>query len=359
MALNDENPKLQWGILSTANIGKQLVSAFHASPFAAAVVVSSRDPERARQWAAQEGVPRSCGSYDEVLADAEVRAVYIPLPTALHCEWTLKAAAAGKHVLCEKPLAASFGEAAEMARACSAAGVALMDGVFWSHQPKFAAIKRDGHFASLGAVTHCTAHFSWPQRDPGNIRCLPALEPTGCLGDLGWYAIRACLYAFGGELPLRVSGGGSRDEATGAYFEMHALLVYPGGRYATLGCSFAACEHQVFEVHGAEGTLRCQDFVWAHSREACGRYEILRGGGVVERHDVDPGPEPFRPLQLVNRFSQAALEGGALEQWTVLALKTQAIHDAILKSALQDSATVSMDEYVQQYPAIASAIDII
>ncbi|MDP2438274.1 MAG: Gfo/Idh/MocA family oxidoreductase [archaeon] len=350
---------LHFGIISTANIGKQFVAGFQASPYCVAAAVGSRGLERAVEWAREQGVERAYGSYEEVLQDARVGAVYVPLPTSMHAEWAVKGAKAGKHVLCEKPLAATFEEAVVMARACDEARVALMDGVMWSHHLKYVAIKRDGHFASLGKVTHCNAHFSWPQLDPANIRLAPSLEPTGCLGDLGWYTIRACLFAFNGELPVSVSAGGQKCPVSGAVVETHALLNYAGGRFATMGCSFATVENQSFEVHGTLGTLCCQDFVWAHSRPDAGNFQIFRGEGRVESHHVAPGPEPFRTLELVNRFASSALKGDTLRQWTLLALKTQAIHDAVLRSSLSDSAPVLLSDYVSQYPDIALPIDII
>lgn len=348
----DEKP-VRWGIMSTANISITVVEAIHQSPNSRVVAVASRELSRAQAWADKYKVPKAYGSYEELLQDEEINAIYIPLPTAFHHEWTLKSARAGKHVLCEKPFARSLAEAVEMVRVCKEQGVVLMDGVMWSHQLRYQAIQRQ-HLDHIGDVTHMTSHFAWRQEDPNNIRLNKELEPTGCLGDLGWYSIRAALFSFHEELPHTVFAMASTDER-GAFVEFHGLLRFAGHRFANIGCSFTTKENQIFEIHGTQAVIRVQDFVWAHSREDAGAYSILRGGGVTERHVVDPGPDPFRPYQLITNFSALAADRASSDAWTLLALKTQAIHDAMIDSAAS-GLPVQMSDYLSRFPELSASL---
>lgn len=127
---------VRWGVLSTAGIATRMVNAIQASSNGTVIAVASRSLEKASAWAAKHSVPRAYGSYEELLGDADVDVVYIPLPTSMHKAWCLAAAAAGKHVLCEKPVAASTADLAEMIAACAAAGVQFMDGVMFMHNER-------------------------------------------------------------------------------------------------------------------------------------------------------------------------------------------------------------------------------
>lgn len=343
-------PRLRWGILSTAKIGETLIAAIRAHPGSHVAAVASRDKARAADWAAKHGIDKSYGSYDELLADPDIDVIYNPLPTTFHHEWTVKAARAGKHVLCEKPFARTLAEAADMVEVCRANNVNLMDGVMWSHQPKYAFI--ESRFLSddvIGEVQSCSSHFAWRQDDPQNIRLNKDLEPTGCLGDLGWYTIRSILFAFKGELPVSIYAGMHRDH-NGAVVECHALLTFAGGRFATMGCSFISNENQIFEIHGTKATVRCEDFVWAHSVDGVSSFQILKPGAVVEHHRAEPGPEPWRPLPLVSTFNQRAADKHDTSDWCLLTLKTQAIHDAIFDSATSGQ-PVSIADYTKLFPA--------
>lgn len=347
MAALDE---LRWGILSTAKIGETLIPAIRGNPGSRIVAVASRTKERAAEWAASQGIERSFGSYEELLADPEVDVIYNPLPTAFHHEWTVKAARAGKHVLCEKPFARTLDEAVDMVTVCHENKVNLMDGVMWSHQPKYALIRSTIlNEEVLGEVRSCSAHFAWRQDDPANIRLDKELEPTGCLGDLGWYTIRAILFAFKHELPVSLFANLHRNEQ-GVIVECHSVMTFANGRFATMGCSFISNENQIFEIHGTKATVRCQDFVWAHSVEAVGSFQVLKPGATVEHHKAEPGPEPWRPLPLVSAFTSKAAAKESTDDWCLLTLKTQAIHDAIIDSAASGQ-SVNLADYSSRFPA--------
>ena len=209
--------KLRWGILSTAHIARKNWKAIHNSGNGTVVSVASRDLRRAQQFieerqadAPMEAVPRAVGSYEELLAAADVDAVYIPLPTGLRKEWVLRAAAAGKHVVCEKPCANSVADLIEMIEACRKNGVLFMDGVMFMHSARMKQLRQvldDG--SSVGTIRRIVSQFSFCAADEwvqSNIRASSQLEPAGCLGDLGWYTIRIILWALNFEMPTEVRG---------------------------------------------------------------------------------------------------------------------------------------------------------
>src|ERR1017187_2134413 len=209
--------KLRFGILSTANIGRQNWKAIFNSGNAIVTAVASRDVGRSREFI-REGQrefpfaaePAALGSYEELLASKSVDAVYVPLPTGLRKEWVLRAAAAGKHILCEKPCAVSASELDEMISACAKNRVQFMGGVMFMHSPRLAKIREvldDGQ--SVGEIRRISSAFSFYAGENffrDNIRVDGALEPAGCLGDLGWYSIRFALWTMNWRLPREVTG---------------------------------------------------------------------------------------------------------------------------------------------------------
>ena len=188
--------KVRWGFVSTAGIASKNFLAVTASEDGACVAVASRDIAKARSWAEERSTLSGAsikpyGSYDELLADASIQAVYIPLPTALHKEWVIKAAAAGKHVLCDKPVGIDAAEVRAMVNACRDAGVQFMDGVMFNHNPRLSYIERyirdtDGGEAVIGKLRKVTIGFTFCSDDTfmaNNIRVKKDLEPLGCIGE--------------------------------------------------------------------------------------------------------------------------------------------------------------------------------
>src|ERR1035437_7209562 len=219
--------KRRWGILSAAGIARKNWKAIHNSGNSIVTGVASRDLERSRQFIAecQQQVPFTpppvaFGSYDELLASKNVDAVYIPLPKALRKEWVMRAAQAGKHVLCEKPCAANLADLKEMISACRKNRVQFMDGVMFMHSLRLDRIREvldDGK--SVGPLRRISSAFSFlgtGDFSRGNIRMDGRLEPSGCLGDLGWYCIRFTLWTMKWQLPHTVTGRIlSQSEPTG------------------------------------------------------------------------------------------------------------------------------------------------
>jgi predicted dehydrogenase len=269
--------KLRWGILSTAQIARKNWKAIRNTGNATVVAVASRDVERSRQFiescqaeATMGAVPKAYGRYEELLADREVDAVYIPLPTGLRKEWVLRAAAAGKHIVCEKPCATSVAELGEMLEACRRHKVQFMDGVMFMHSRRLEAIRGVlDNPSDFGQMRRITSSFSF-LADEGffrsNIRASSALEPLGCLGDLGWYCIRFALWARGEQLPRRVSGRILSEVASAGSpapvpTEFSGELFFEDGVSGSFCCSFRAHDEQWVTVSGTKGCLRVSDFV--------------------------------------------------------------------------------------------------
>jgi len=186
---------VRWGLLGTARINRRLIPAMRASSRSTIVAVASRDLPRAEAHAREWGIPTAIGSYDALLNRDDVDAVYIPLPNSLHVEWTLGAVAAGKHVLCEKPLAISPAGVDLIAAAAARTGVVVEEGFMYRHEPLTAAVAalvRDG---AVGAVRTIVSGFTYAQGRANDVRLVPSLG-GGALWDVGCYPVSyACLLA--------------------------------------------------------------------------------------------------------------------------------------------------------------------
>jgi len=257
--------KVRWGIISTASIARKNVVSIQEAANAEVVCVGSRSIEKARAFAAENAIPAAVGSYEEVL-EAGVDAVYIPLPTGCRLEWVKKAAAAGKHVLCEKPIAPTLAEAFEMTEACRAAGVLFMDGTMFEHHTRLAAVTAE--LPKVGRLSRVVSSFSFSggaEFEKSNIR-MGSLEPLGCLGDLGWYNARLTLWAFGWELPTEVSMHVHRQSDDGVPTDVTCTLRFSGNRLATFDNSFFHALRQRAEFVGDHGTLSMDDFCVPEAR---------------------------------------------------------------------------------------------
>jgi predicted dehydrogenase len=204
---------VRWGILSTANIGvKKVIPAMQQAEHVEVTAIGSRDQARARMVADQLGIPVSYGSYEEVLADPKVDAVYIPLPNHLHVEWSIKALEAGKHVLCEKPIGLSVTEAEQLqAAARMYPSLKLMEAFMYRHHPQWVKTKELVDNGELGAVKAIQAVFSYNNRNPDDIRNQADLGGGGLM-DIGCYPISVARFLFGTE-PTAVAASLEYDPA--------------------------------------------------------------------------------------------------------------------------------------------------
>ncbi|HAA48384.1 MAG TPA: oxidoreductase [Planctomycetaceae bacterium] len=327
MSHRQDKPVLRFGILGTARIAEKVAAAIHAADGASLDVIGSRDADRAREWAQGHQVPRSVGDYRRVIDDPEIDAVYIPLPNSMHHAWTLAAAEAGKHVLCEKPLGIDAQQARDMAAACREHQVQLMDGVMWVHHPRTIAMKEQITSGTLGELRRVTSAFTFrfdeiPDYD---IR----LDPDtggGSLGDLGWYCCRATLWAFD-DLPTRVF-------ATARMFRdvdmnLSALLWYDNQRMASFDCGFDTELRKWFEVAGTRSSLVCDDFLspWDVNQP---RFWVHNRNGLQGKHLA---PTPIQEVVMIENFAQAVVSGEIREDWIDDAVATQTMCDALARSA--------------------------
>ena len=325
------NKKTRWGILGTAGIAAKVARAIDLAANAELIAIASRDQERAAAWAAERDLERSYGSYDALLDDPEIDAVYIPLPPSMHREWTIKAAEKSKHVLCEKPLALSAAEARDMATACKDNSVQLMDGVMWVHHERSDEIKNILNDGRLGELRRITSAFSFNGNLQGtdNIRTQKELG-GGSLGDLGYYCARASIWAFD-ALPTRAY-------ATARFynevdFNLSALLWFEGERIATFDCGFDTVARKWLEVAGTQASLVCDDFV-VPQHEVLARYWIHGAGAeAASSHSVQAC---IQEVRMIERFSATARSGELEDEWPNAAIATMQVCDALLESARRD-----------------------
>ncbi|MFB6285753.1 MAG: Gfo/Idh/MocA family protein [Candidatus Bipolaricaulia bacterium] len=250
---------LKWGILSTANIAsKALVPALHETEVAQLTAVASRDEAKARQWADEHGIARAHGSYDALLDDAEIGAVYNPLPNHLHKEWTIKAADAGKHVLCEKPLGLNADECRDMIRACQRNDVVLMEAFMYRYHAQFRRLRGLVEDGAVGEPALVRASFSFPLASfdrPDNIRWQPDMG-GGSLMDVGCYCVNVARALFDAE-PIRAYARSfEHPDFPGVDAQLQGMLEFPDDRFALVDSSFRLNAQQTIEISGPDGLIR-------------------------------------------------------------------------------------------------------
>jgi predicted dehydrogenase len=247
---------LRWGILSTANIAREKVIPGIAKARRCTVAaIASRDATTASRVAADLGIPRSHGSYEALLADDGIDAVYIPLPNHLHAAWTIAAARAGKHVLCEKPLALEPAEAQGMIDACRSEGVLLMEAFMYRQHPSWLAVRELLMSGRIGRLTAIQSWFSYYNDDPTNIRNIRAIG-GGALYDIGCYPVNLSRWLFAAE-PDRVEAAITRDSGDGVDVLTSAILGFGDGQ-ASFTCSIRAEDDQRVDIYGTEGRIRIE-----------------------------------------------------------------------------------------------------
>jgi predicted dehydrogenase len=270
---------MRLGLLSTAKINGPVLAAARATDAVEAVAVASRDGGRARAYAAEHGLERAYGSYEELLADPELDAVYVSLPNSLHVPWTLRALDAGKHVLCEKPLSPDPAAVEAAFDAAEAAGLVLMEAFMYRHHPqtkRLAALVDEGAIGELRLVVSC---FSFPLTELGNIRMSAELE-GGALLDVGCYCVSASRLLAGEPEEVDAVQVTARS---GVDARLVAALRFPGDVLAHFDCGFDIPHRSALEAVGSDGTLVARDPWHLRAPEL-----LLSRGEEVERIDVTP-----------------------------------------------------------------------
>jgi predicted dehydrogenase len=250
------NAKLRWGVLSTANIGlKKVLPAMQQGENTTVVAIASRDLAKARQAAAALGIPTAYGSYEELLADPNIDAIYNPLPNQFHVPWTIKAAEAGKHVLCEKPISLTVAEAKTLLEVRARTGVKICEAFMIRSFPQWRRLRALLDEGRIGDLRSITGFFSYFNANPSNIR--NKMESGGgAVYDIGCYLIHASRYAFKQE-PKRVVATLDRDP------EMHidrlasAILEFPGG-HSIFTCSTQLIPYQRVNFLGTRGRIELE-----------------------------------------------------------------------------------------------------
>lgn len=244
--------KLRWGLLSTARINRALIPPLRASPRNELAAVASRGRERAEAYAREWNIPRTFGSYEAMLADPDIDVIYNSLPNNLHAEWTIKAAQAGKHVLCEKPLAIAVEEVDAIAAAIQKAGVVVAEAFMYRHHPQTLKVKEMAESGKIGDLRLVRGSFTFNLARPGDVRLDPALG-GGCLWDVGCYPISYARTLVGSE-PVEAFGW-QMTGPTGVDELFAGQLRFPGEVYAQFDCGFCAPYRAHVEIVGHEGTL--------------------------------------------------------------------------------------------------------
>ncbi|MCA9006134.1 MAG: Gfo/Idh/MocA family oxidoreductase [Planctomycetaceae bacterium] len=324
--------RVRWGILSTAKIGTvQVIPAMQKGSFCEIVALASRNQEQAETVASELGIPRAYGSYEELLADPEIDAIYNPLPNHLHVPWSIKAIEAGKHVLCEKPIGLSSAEGQQLLDCATAhPEIKVMEAFMYRHHPQWQLTKKLVQEGAIGELRTIQSFFSYFNDDPGNIRNQRDIGGGGLM-DIGCYPISLSRFIFDAE-PERVSGIVEFDGQLGTDRLASATLDFGRGT-ATFTCSTQLNPYQRVHIHGTKGRIEieipfnapidrpCK--VWHQSGadikeielEICSQYTIQ--GDLFSQAILDstPVPTPLKDAVANMKVIEAVLESNASGAW--------------------------------------------
>ena len=350
---------LRWGILGAANIARKNWKAIALSGNSIVTAVASRDVEKSKKFitecqahAPMPAAPEALGSYEALLASSNVDAVYIPLPTGLRKEWVLRAAAAGKHVLCEKPCAVTLEDLREMTDTCRRHHVQFLDGVMFMHSRRLQKVREvlnDGQ--SVGALRRITSAFSFgapPEFFAANIRGDSRLEPHGCVGDLGWYCIRLALWAMNWQVPKSVIG--RILSQTNVPTEFCGEMIFEGNVSASFYCSFITENQEWANLSGERGYLQVPDFVLPFAATEL-KFTVFNHAFSASGCDfkMEPNPREIKIAEhshshptaqesnMFRAFAEQVDSGKLNEDWPKWALLTQDVMCSCLEAGRSKS----------------------
>jgi predicted dehydrogenase len=332
--------KVRWGVLGCAAIAvRKVIPAMQGGEGSEVVALASRDPAKAKETAARLGIPKAYGSYEALLADPAIEAVYIPLPNHLHVPWSIKAAEAGKHVLCEKPIALDAAEARKLLEARDRTGVKMQEAFMVRTHPqwlKAVEIVRSGRIGTLRSVF---GFFSYFNRNPANVRHRPEWG-GGALLDIGCYPVTASRWMFGEE-PRRVLGLVENDPDFQVDRLSSAILDFPSGQ-SVFTCGTQLVGHQRMEFLGEKGRVEIEVPFNAPNDRPC-RVHVDDGSLLARR--MSGGPEEGSGRETIqippcdqyriqgDLFSRAVREHREAPVPLEDAVRNMAVLDALFRSA--------------------------
>ncbi len=323
--------KVKWGVLGVAAIAvKKVIPAMQKGEWSEVAAIASRELSKAEKTAQQLGIPKAYGSYEELLADPEIEAIYNPLPNHLHVPWSIKAAEAGKHVLCEKPLSLTVREAKELLRVRDRCGVKIGEAFMVKTHPQWLRVRDLIGTGVVGRLRSIVGMFSYFNRDPKNVRNV-ADWGGGGLMDIGCYPITTSRWIFGEE-PLRVCGMLEADAEFGTDRLSSAMMEFPSG-HSVFTCSTQLVSYQRMQFLGTEGRVEIKIPFNAPNDRPC---EILIDNG----KDVFGGGISQEAISVCDQytiqgdaFSKAIREGTEVPVPLEDAIANMAVIEAIFRSA--------------------------
>ncbi|XP_057856876.2 uncharacterized oxidoreductase At4g09670 [Cryptomeria japonica] len=354
---------VRFGILGCAAIARKLVRAIAISPTSSVYAVASRSIDKAKAFASANNLPpevKTYGSYEQLLDDPCVDALYIPLPTSLHLEWALKAAYKRKHILLEKPPALCVEDLDIIIEACNNNGVQFMDGTMWMHHPRTpqmkAFLQNPDLFGDLKLVQSTFSYAGSDKFFEEDIRVKPDLDALGALGDVGWYCIRAILWANDYEMPQSVIAHPRPVLNEGGVVTCcGATFSWQDGRVATFNCSFHSPMTMDLSFLGSKGNMRLHDFVIPYEENTASFFSSANTG---KHKEISSGWGPRSSEHIVTtKFPQETMmvqefgklvkgiqdSGGKPDSlWPSISRKTQILLNAVNESIQEGLVSVTL-----------------
>jgi predicted dehydrogenase len=327
--------KLRWGVISTSNIGRRAVNpAIQASSNGELLAVASREEARAREFAQEGSIPTSYGSYEALLDDERIDAVYNPLPNSLHKEWTIKAAEKGKHILCEKPLALDAVECLEMKAAATANGVKLLEAFMYRFHPRTEKVLEMVQGGAIGDLRQIRSSFTFLLKNPDNIRWAAELG-GGALMDVGCYCVNVSRTMAGRE-PVEVRAM-ANFRSPGVDEQMAGTLRFEDGLLAHFDCALTMERTEVYHLLGSNGHIRVQDAFLPGTDDV-----------VIEQFDIEDnlnrvtvrGADEYKLM--VEHFADCVLKDRPLKYTAEEAALNMRVIEALHESARKDGAEVTV-----------------
>lgn len=320
--------KVKWGVLGAASIAvRKVIPGMQAGKWSEVIAIASREKRKAEEVARSVGIPKAYGSYEELLADPEIEAIYNPLPNHLHVPWSIKAAEAGKHVLCEKPLSLTVAEAKQLLAVRDRTGVKIGEAFMVKTHPQWLRTREIVRSGSIGRLRSITCVFSYSNRDPKNVRHKVEWGGGGLM-DIGCYPITMSRFIYGEE-PLRVAGTLERDPDFGTDRLASAILEFPSG-HSIFTCSTQTAYYQRMQFLGTKGRVEVEIPFNAPKDRQC---KIFVDGLMGNELKVEELPVCDQYTIQGDLFSRAVRGQGEVPVSIEDAIQNMAVIEAVFRAA--------------------------